>query len=405
MEFSFIPKRLQRIRKEVEAIHKNSNVMDDNMSCLSDDAGLEDLIRSLVEMDETDLAIEAYALSDIEVCRIVGYLPYNYFDVDMKNLFHIFLVRSERRFCEILYNQWQNSYNNQNCNSFLHILLRYDNDFSKYIEEKHLIPEQMDSILQNQDIVLGFGMEVMKYSFSGRKTLKEKFNFFGIHEDSRIYKDCKNVFYTFCKKEDYLEANQMELLNIIKKYEVRNRRLLKAFLINFLSKLKLEQLAGFCDLARYFEALIGDIKMLKVEYKILFSDMPEGLVEKYIDWINRCKIEEYFGNDERSGFWKQYRFVNVQRFTKSNAVIMEFEKHIAVEFLGQAMGPIYFYSKEYFEKILEGQFMLLENIPMRQYLLHQTQYGSQDRIEHRGYWQNNVDDYIIRRHVTRRVFE
>lgn len=404
MGFSFIPKHLQRTRKEVEATHKSKNIIAD-MFYLSVDDELEYLIKSLVKLDEADLAIETYVLSDMEVYRIAGYLPYNYFDVDMKNLFRIFLARSERGLCKVLYDQWQNSYSNEECNDFLHILMKNDENFSKYIEEKHLGLEQLDNILQNQDIVFGFGTEVLKYPFSERKTLKEKFDFFGIHEDSKLYRNCENVFYTFCRKEDYLEANKMELLNIIKKYEVRNRPLLKAFLINFLSKLKLKQLARFRDLARYFNALAGDARNPKAEYKFLFSDMPEDLIEKYINWINRCKIEEYFGSDERSEFWKQYRFINVQRFAKSNAVIMEFPKYTAVEFLGQRMGPIYFYSKEYFEKILEGQFMLLENNPMRQYLLHQTHYENEDRIEHRGYWQENVDDYIIRHHVTRKVFE
>lgn len=244
----------------------------------------------------------------------------------------------------------------------------------------------------------------MNYPFTEKKTLAEKFKFFGINEDSKLYRDCADVFYTFCRKEDYLEADQAELLNIIKKYELRNRPLLKAFLLNFLGKLKLTELGKFRELARYFESLVGEARKPKESYKFLFEDMPEALIEKYVDWINRCRIEQYFDNDERSEFWKQYRFVNVQRYNKSNAVVMEFKEYIAVEFLGQAMGPIYFYSKEYFEKKLKGQFMLLENAPMRQYLLHQSRYGKEDRIEHRGYWQYNVESYIIQHHITRKVF-
>lgn len=402
MEFSFRPKKLQRVRKEVDVLHKRKDVMT-NFLYLSADNELECLVRYLVKLSETDLAIEVYVLSDMEVYRIAGYLPYNYFNVDMTNLFGVFKARSDRNLCKILYNQWQNSYNNKSCNDFLHILLKKDDNFQKYIRENHLTPEQMDIILRNQDIKWGLGNEIVKYPFSGKKTLKEKFEFFGIHEDSKIYIDCLEIFYTFCRKEDYLEADPVELLNIVKKYEIRNKPLLKTFLINFLSKLKLTKLAKFRDLARYFETLTGDADTPKTGYENFFDDMPENLVEKYMDWINRCKIEQYFGNDDRSKFWKQYRFVNVQRFAKSDAIIMEFKQYTAVEFLGQAMGPIYFYRKEYFDKLLKGQFMLLENSQMRQYLFHQSKY--EDRKEHRGYWQDNVDEYIIEHHVTRKVFE
>lgn len=403
MCFSFIPKRLQEVRKEVSVLHGSENkLLDVSQMCTDDE--LERLIRSLVAMDEAELAMEAFALSDFEVYRMVAYIPYNYFKVNMQNLFRIFLARSEEQLCKILYEQWQNSYANESCNNFLRILLENDDNFKKYMKKNHLETKRMEEMLRNQDIAFGFGTEVMKYSFESKMTLVQKFNFFGVHKDSKLYKDCADIFYTYCGKMDYLEADSAELLSIIKKYEVRNQPLLKAFLLNFLGRLQLVELAEFSDLARYFESIVGEVSKPKAGYRFLFEDMPVDIIEKYSDWINRCRIERYFGNDERSDFWKQYRFTNVQRFEKSNAVVMEFKEYVAVEFLGKAMGPIYFYPKEYFETALKGQFMLLENSPMRQYLLHESRYAKEDRKEHRGYWQYSVSEYIITHHVTRKVF-
>ena len=51
---------------------------------------LKELIISLVSLDTSELAIEAYMLSDREMYQIAGYLPYNYFNVNMRNfIFHI----------------------------------------------------------------------------------------------------------------------------------------------------------------------------------------------------------------------------------------------------------------------------------------------------------------------------
>lgn len=402
MEFSFFPKRLKAVQREISVLHKN---MDESVKISADDE-LEHLIKSLTEIDnDRDLAWKANMLTNQEVYRITAYLPYNYFNVNMRNLFCIFIARSGKRLFQILYNQWQNSYDNESCNEFIHSLLKNNEDFREYVKEKHLNVNHLADIFYDQNIVIGFGSEVTGYHFKEKRILVEKFEYFGIHSDSKLYKDCSDVFYTFCGKEDYLEADKNEILNIVKKYELRQQPLLKIFLKNFLGKLNLKELADFQDLARYFEAVIGDSQNPKADYKYFFKDLPEDVVAKYMDWINRCKIEKYFGDDERSTFWKQYRFEQVKKFDKSNAVVMKFGEYIAVEFLGERNGPIYFYPRKYFEKKLEGQFLLLENIPMRQYLLHESQYKEEDRKEHRGYWEYNVENYIIKHYITRKVYE
>lgn len=397
----FTPKRLQRVCKEVAVLHNSKN-KSQNMVQIQADAELEHLIRALVAMDEAELAMEAYVLSDSEVYRVAAYIPFNYFKVNMRNLFAIFKARSDKILCKILYEQWQNSYGNESCNNFLQDLLKNNDNFKKYIEKKHLNAERMENILQNQEVVFGFGTEVMRYHFAQKRTLAEKFEFFGIHADSKLYKDCADIFYTYCGKNDYLEADRAELLNVIKKYEVRNQPLLKAFLFNFLSKLKLMELAEFRDLARYFESVAGEASKPKAGYKFLFDDMSTDILEKYTDWINRCRIERYFGTDERSEFWKQYRFVHVQWFEKSDAIVMEFRDHIAVEFLGDRKGPAYIYMKDYFLKKLLGQFITSNNQSLRQFLYHESDY--EYRKPHNKGWEDDVEDFIIMYHVTRKVF-
>lgn len=401
MEFFFRPKRLQTVQKEIAESHKSKKEILEEWK-LSVDEELKDLITRLVSLDISELAIEAYMLSDREMYQIAGYLPYNYFNVDMGNLFSVFATRADKLFCKVLYEQWQNSYDNKECNDFICMLLEKNDNFKNCIKENHLDTARMRNILTDQDIVIGFGTEVSRYDFSEKKTLIEKFEFFGICADSKLYIECAEVFYTFCSNKDYLDADSKEILNVLKKYEMREKPLLKAFLINFLTKLKLNELNEFQNIARYFEFVAGDAQNPKAGYRFLFGDMPKDVIEKYMDWMNMCRVIQYFGNDDRSEFWKKYRFVNVQRYNKSNTVVMEFENCVAVEFLGK--GPVYFYPKNYFNISLKGQFGVLGDGALQQFLLHETQYEDDDRIEHRGYWQNPVEDYIIEHNITHRVF-
>ena len=402
VELFFEPKMLKQVQKEIAVLHKSNKK---ELSIISVDNQLKELIESLVRLDESALAIRTEALEYQDICRIAGYLPFNYFHVNMRNLFRVFATKSDMGTCRILYKYWQNSYENEECNEFILLLLRNNMEFQQCIEENHLEVEWMSNVIQDWNIVGGFGAKIRYYHFDEKKSLAEKFEYFGINDDSKLYRDCIDAFYVYCEKTDYMEADRELLLETVKKYQKRNRPLLKSFLVNFLNKLELEELIDFRDLSRYLNTIFGDDPQKKGSYKAFFEDISSAFIEKYMDWINICRIEQYFGNDDRSEFWKQYRFLKVQRFDKSNAVVMEFKEYVAVEFLGKAAGPIYFYPKEYYETTLKFMFSVFENKQMPRYLYNQTKYDEKDRFEHMGEnWKNKVESYIITHHITRKVF-
>ena len=74
MEFFFRPERLQTVQKEIAELHKSKKEMLETWK-LSVDEELKELIISLVSLDTSELAIEAYMLSDREMYQIAGYLP------------------------------------------------------------------------------------------------------------------------------------------------------------------------------------------------------------------------------------------------------------------------------------------------------------------------------------------
>jgi hypothetical protein len=81
---------------------------------------------------------------------------------------------------------------------------------------------------------------------------------------------------------------------------------------------------------------------------------------------------------------------------------MEFEKYYAVEFLGDSMGPIYFYNKEIFDKYVRRWMRIYNNSELRQQLYHSPNLYSY-RKEHRGDWQWSVHSVLISNHITEKV--
>ena len=406
MDFSFVPKRLINARKEIELIHRSVS----EPVKISPSNELKQLIYSLVSLEESKIKVTACCLSDRELELLAGYIPYNYYGVKMANLFSIFKERSNDRLCQVLYIQWQNSYQNESCNSFLEDLALSDECFKRLIKNYNMIPYPFISILRDRNIAVRFGKEARDRYFVNRVLLSERLAYFGIRKTSTLYADCEFLYYTFCRKDDYLNINKYDLLNIVKKYNANGTKTLKLFLQNFLEMLSLNELYPFIEIARFLHSVIGDNKTDTKKFKAFFEGFNQKLIQKYIDWINRYKIEEYFGNDERSNFWKQYRFVSVQKHKFSNSVIMEFRNYYAVEFLGQAMGPIYLYRRDDFEKNIFHRFRLKDNQQLRQELYHlfrkrkeQNKEELKNRMEHRGYWQYTVNANIVGRHIAERI--
>ena len=396
MEFDFMPKRLIKAREKIEIIHKNQN---EKLLDLCANEKLRELIMELVAIEEDKLPYEAYARSEKDIRMVAGYIPYNYYHVEMNKLFQIFSYRSNERICQILYAQWQNSYAESKCNNFMCRLLEKDENFIKVIESCHLNKEVFKDILQNEEIAIGAGRIFLQESALNHKSLEENFAFHGMYTDSSLYKDCAFLFFTYCNKYDYISVDKKELLNIVKKYVAKNVGILKIFLKNFLCKLQLRDLISFYDLAEYLPTIVGEIKTKK--FQTFFEKFDFKLKSKYIDWINSARIKKYFGEDERSKFWMQYRCRNVNNFPYSNAIIMEFTDYYAVEFLGKAMGPLYIYNKEYFEKWLIRRFGYNNNSKMRKELYEDKKWFY--REEHRGEWQWKVNRELLNYKVTEKI--
>ena len=392
----YVPNKLINSKKEIIQKHKKSN----DVHIDKQDSNFRSLIDKLVALSEESIEREAYALSNNEIGMISAYLPVNYFDVDMSNLFAIYTCRAEKRYFEILYNTWQDHFKNNECNAFIYQWLNNNDEIFSSILDISLKPD-FRKMLVRGDVLLTFGNIVKEKILETDQNLEDILEPWNLRHGSALLWEMKFLLYTYCPKKVYQKISKEELLSFVKQYANKRDGSLKKFVVNFVGEYKLKELERFDDLGRFLLDEVGNPGTN--EFTEFLKGVPDHLVTKYTDWINKLIIDEVFGKDERSLFWKQYRFRSVVKYERSNSVVMDMGKYVATEFLGKAMGPIYIYEKEVFDSQVKKWFQNRNNAQLRSVLFHHENYFW--RQVHMGYWQGDVHGKLYAYNMTRKIEE
>lgn len=390
----YVPKRLISVKEQVSIQHP----LEREVPKIVKNDELRRLINEIVNLELFQVKTFALTLSEEDVWKITGYLPHNYYGVNLDNLFLVFKYRSSKKACKILYREWQSVYDNKVCNDFIAKQLVDNEDLILLTREINFGEKLFSEILHSDTIPIRIGKECLRYNKSNKADLEEKARHFHIENDTVLFHDIEQLFYTYCGRDDYMNASLSRLENTISKYK---DDVLKAFLNNFLSLLSLNDLDKFLVIGKYLDNRLGDVESAKC--RNFFNNSPLRVWEKYHNWIIRIKINDVFGNDERSLFWRQYKFVSrPKKYHQSNSVSMEFENYYVVEFLGQAMGPMYFYKKDVFNDKIYRYMSRENNQELRQTLFHSPQLYEY-RKPHLGYWQGVINRLLIRNRITEKL--
>lgn len=407
MEFRFVPTKLIKAKEDIIAKHAE---IGDTLQ-VSNDFKFMNLIKRLVSLSKTEAEAEALVLTKKELELIVKYLPHNYYKVQMDNLFLIYRIRCNLKLSWLLFYEWQNAYDNLEFNDFLKSYMVESDDYEKIMITNHFTVQKFVECLSEEIIPIAYGKAALTVDKIHADTFSDKLEYIGIKKTSRLSEDSEHLFYVFCSKNDYLAVGEQELLISIRRY---NDKISKIFLKNFLQELSLLQLKNFNRIAEYFLGITGENHSEK--FNSYFANFGSVIIRKYVDWINIYKINKIFGDDERSLFWEQYHHEQVTKYSYSNSVVMEFNDYVAIEFLGQAMGPLYIYKKKYFEnevrKLLKMR--MYDNTGLRGYLLNHTDYTKNAKIlrningtrlvhlPNPG-WQINFRSVLINNGITERI--
>ena len=390
----FYPGKLINSKKEI--IQKHKNTCDIHLD--KQNTTLSELIHRLVSISENDIEREAYALRNDEIGMISAYIPVNYYNVDMSNLFMIFTYRADKRYFEVLYNAWQDHFSNNECNAFIYQWLNDNDKIFASILDVSLKPEFRKMLIQG-DVLSTFGKLVKDQIIETDKSIEDILEPWNLRHGSSLLWEMKFLLYTYCPKKVYQRISKEELLSFVKQYATKRDGSLKKFVVNFVSEFKLKELERFDDIGRFLLDEVGNPGT--GEFSAFLEGVPDYLVTKYTDWINKLIIDEVFGKDERSLFWKQYRFRSVVKYERSNSVVMDMGKYVATEFLGKAMGPIYIYKKDVFEDQVKKWFRNRNNAQLRSVLFHHENYFW--REIHQGHWQGKVQAKLYEYNMTSKI--
>ena len=328
---------------------------------------------------------------------LAGYLPYNYYDVPEDKLFHMMKYRMDDESCEVLFREWQEEFGNYQCNHFLRELAEHNSSFQNLLAKKHIKPALFIQILISRNIPLAFDQLLIGAVFADGIEFERKLQYYGVVPQSFLDVECKRALLTFCEKEDYFSCSEENLLDIIKTYD---GYMLKKFVFNFLDKLSLSDLEYYPALAAYMRKVTGHRNSRT--FQQFFEGADEEQIQQFVDWINIFKINTYFEGDERSEFWKKFRYLNVVRYPVSNVVIMEFDEYAAVEFLGERKGTIYICDKDIFMQNFYHQLDRMDNEELRGYFKSRKDMCIESR-SHVGRWQAHISNVLIKKEIAEKI--
>jgi len=183
----------------------------------------------------------------------------------------------------------------------------------------------------------------------------------------------------------------MELEGVARGY---TKELFIKLIINMLDELEIQELYKYMQIAQMCYQYVGSIGSNK--YNTFIKDFSSDNIIKFRTWINVYCINSTFADSDRREFWTKYAVYCQNEYrSKQKILVMKFQQHIIVEF--ETMGPIYIYDKLYFEKYMNDFYYYgSSESKMRYILLHKSSFFR--RLEHRGFWQNDVS-YALRNHV------
>lgn len=402
------PTLIHDARVDIVAMHPLENTPER----IKNDRELEKLIRRIVKLDQKEIKKEALILTEKDVNKIIGYMPFNDFNVKLDNLFAVYKYRAKASYAKYLFMSWLESFDRKDFNSLA----------VKNLLNDELFVEELKRVNLNKDIFLQWlTAESIPYfvgrfaynSYKSEKGFEGSLEHFGVLRTSQLFLKCESLFYTYCLKQDYLKCGSSKLYEIVNRYD---DYMFRVFLKNFVQLLDIGELCKYNELMPVIISHTSEYESSK-QFNDFFQNENPAYVEKFIDWLHSYLTIRIFGNDERGRFWSKFKFVSAPRRMRSNdAIVMKMNQYIAIEFIGtgkkahEALGPIYFYSNDYYKSDISKwvETATYNNNQLRQILYNDWLPGDTDyklRVTHHGDWEGNVEtNYLQKYGMTNRLY-
>lgn len=398
----YVPNHLKKAASEIRKIHTQTA----DKTKLSDEE-IRKLIAEVCALPADRVEGYAILLSDRRLLILAEYITHNSFGVNLENVKAVLECRINGEIFRTVYQGWQNEYHAhpvRECRQFMLSAVRNHRAEISYIKE-HGLDSALEMWLNSKKPALEACVSLLNYcnhSSCDISTAEKHFDFTG----SYLAREAIKWYYCCCEAKVYLGMTDAALHAKVKDFEAEY---MKKFLLNFLEKLTVKQLAAYNLIWGLAQKIIGEPNLRP--YNLFFSEAgkrAEILRNKYLEWRFINQIDIIFGRDYRSQFWKgkvlDYNATDYETKKSGEVLIMIFGNIYVLEF--KSVGPVYFFTKKYYKENVERLFgssisRTLTDIKSILYNNHTNREGFRSRYLHQGDWEYPVGgqlERLLKRH-------
>lgn len=276
MVYSYEPTKLIKAKTQILLSH----VADTELIEIKPCEPLRNLVMEISRLELYQVKKRSKDLKAHEILMIAGYLPHNYYKVELNNLFLCFTYQSNPSACLQLFLEWQNVYDHPVCNEFIKNELQTNEEFILMIRKMNWTEKMFSDLLDSKHCVQKFLAHYVRESIHKDLIFEEKLKYFGVKEKTTFYKECEKLKLFFCSGKDYMRIPEEQMLAKIYKFTDLQ---LRDFLMNFLNVMSRKQLIQFRKIAAFFYDFIGPASSR--ECGRLFEKDTNQLIHKYRDWV------------------------------------------------------------------------------------------------------------------------
>jgi hypothetical protein len=385
----FIPRQLTLAAQRIREAHKETA----EISLYEVDEEFIKQLKYWAGLPEDSIQDEAIVIPMRRILQLANYVSTNTYKLPLKNLNRILYIRANEEVFRYLFQVWQNVYFNVEFNQLLVDILTNKKGIEQATwQGTYLTGEIFIAWIRSTDVVNAVGRTITSVTFKSTDKIEKRLQEMGLHCDSPLARNCIAMFYTYCRREEYLLADDAELLSAIKHYDLNG---IHAFLHNILKTLRVQDFQKYIECGALLRNNYTGVPQSKMFIKF-FAGYPQELVVQYQHWLDYVIIWESFGkDDERLQFWSMYvpysKGAALQR--RSMAFVMQFAFYCIIEFPMESMGPIYIYRRDVFENKIDFWVGYYSNAVLKS-KLYEHRAECAKRITHQGDWKSRTSLYL-----------
>lgn len=267
---------------------------------------LHKLVSEFSSLEEWQLSYHISALSQEELYMLAGYIPHNYWDVNLANFRALFTDRANQQMCDILYREWQDNFDNKEINQFILTINNCDILFSA-----RLNPDNRENtffkVLQSENILYEIGALINEKNFSRDIQIEDRIERVGVNKNSELADKLNYMFFSYCGKNDILWCSNYDLYHLFARYK-SDYEILVSSVEHMISLLTNSELKRYAFFLKFVSSKIKDSKVLQRQMERIEKKQPGAeYIREAEGWNLECKnLGDAIADSLRNYYYSNY---------------------------------------------------------------------------------------------------